>query len=133
MPDAQAPASPAHRPLHERDILDPNALGQLTRGNVRMRDQIVAVFESMMDKTLAELAQALEAGDAARLAGLGHKAKSSAASLGAAGLSRRCQALESAMKQTPPNLAQAGQLVAEITELYPLVRDRLRALSDQGA
>ena len=91
-----------------------------------MRNQIIAVFESMMDKTLAELAQALEAGDAARLAGLGHKAKSSAASLGAAGLSRRCHALEAAMKQPTPDLAQARQLVAEITQLYPLVRERLR-------
>ncbi len=131
MPSTAEPA-PAP-PFEEADILDPSALGSLTRGNTRMRDQIVAVFETMMDKTLAELAQALEAGDAARLAALGHKAKSSAASLGAGGLSRRCHALEVAMKQPTPDLAQAGQLVGEITHLYPLVRERLRALGSPGA
>jgi len=118
------------QPLEEAEILDPHALGSLTRGNTSMRNQIIDVFESMMDKTVLELAQALESGNAAQLAALGHKAKSSAASLGAAALSSRCHALEVAMKQPAPDLAQAHRLVIEIQELYALVRVRLQALSD---
>jgi hypothetical protein len=93
-----------------------------------MRDQIVGVYASMMDKTLTELTQALAASDTAQLAALGHKAKSSAASLGAMGLSRRCHDLEVCMKQPTPDLAQARLLVAEIQTLHPQVLQRMRAL-----
>ena len=132
---AEVPPSPDVTPqaLHqwnEAELLDPQALSSLTRNNLAMRRQIIDVFESMMDKTVLELAQALESGNAAQLAALGHKAKSSAASLGAAALSSRCHALEVAMKQPAPDLAQAHRLVIEIQELYALVRVRLQALSD---
>ena len=100
----------------------------LTRGNTTMRDQLVAVYASMMDKTVGELEQALATGHTAQLAALGHKAKSSAASLGAAGMARRCHELELCMKLATPDLAQAERLVAEIRALHPQVLERLRAL-----
>ena len=123
-------APQALRQWDEVELLDPQALGSLTRNNTGMRRQIIDIFESMMDKTVLELAQALDSRDAAQLADLGHKAKSSAASLGAAALSSRCHGLELAMRQPVPDLAQAQTLVEEIRELYPLVRERLRAMRE---
>ena len=84
----------------------------------------------MMEKTVLEWGLALERGEAAQLSALGHKAKSSAASLGATALSSRCHGLELAMRQPAPDLAQAQRLVKEIRELYPLVRERLRAMRE---
>jgi two-component system, sensor histidine kinase and response regulator len=123
-----AAAATEAAPAIEEDILDPTALDTLTRGNTTMRNQLVSVYASMMDKTLAELTQALAAGHTAQLAALGHKAKSSAASLGAMGLSQRCHELEVCMKQPTPDLAQAQRIVAEIQGLHPRVLARLRAL-----
>jgi HPt (histidine-containing phosphotransfer) domain-containing protein len=107
-------------------ILDPRVLSALTRGNASAMAPIVTVFESMMDKTLVELQQALSAGDATRLGQLGHKAKSSAASLGAQALAGRCHALETAMEAATPDLNAAAHLVQEIQQLSPRVVQALR-------
>ena len=88
---------------------------------------IVKVFETMMDKTVLELQHALAAGDTQRLGQLGHKAKSSAAALGAQGLSRHCHALETTMRAAEPDLTLAAELVQDIQRLSPLVVQALRA------
>jgi HPt (histidine-containing phosphotransfer) domain-containing protein len=102
-------------------------LRTLTRGSAPAMGPIVKVFESMMDKTLVELQQALAAGDAARLGQIGHKAKSSAAALGAQGLSQHCHALEGAMRSAEPDLTLAAELVQEIQRVSPLVVQALQA------
>jgi CheY-like chemotaxis protein len=124
---APAPAGPTAAPPTMTDhILDPRVLSALTRGNASAMAPIVKVFESMMDKTLVELQQALSAGDATRLGQLGHKAKSSAASLGAQALAGRCHALETAMRAATPDLSEAARLVQDIQQLSPRVVQALR-------
>ncbi|MEI6028537.1 MAG: response regulator [Betaproteobacteria bacterium] len=127
---APAPAepSPASAPRNASEtVLDPQVLRTLTRGSAPAMGPIVKVFESMMDKTLVELQQALAAGDAARLGQIGHKAKSSAAALGAQGLSQHCHALEGAMRSAEPDLTLAAELVQEIQRVSPLVVQALQA------
>ena len=102
-------------------------LRALTRGSASAMAPIVKVFESMMDKTVVELQQALAARNAQRLGQLGHKAKSSAAALGAQALSQHCHALESAMQSEQPDFTLAAELVQEIGRLSPLVVQALRA------
>jgi HPt (histidine-containing phosphotransfer) domain-containing protein len=119
-------APSAAPPTTPDTLLDPEVLHDLTRGRASAMAPIVKVFESMMDKTLAELQQALLAGNATRLAQLGHKAKSSAASLGAHGLAGRCHALETAMEAATPDLNAAAHLVQEIQQLSPRVVQALR-------
>jgi CheY-like chemotaxis protein len=121
-----SPTPSAAPPAASDTLLDPEVLHALTRGRASAMAPIVKVFESMMDKTLAELQQALLAGNATRLAQLGHKAKSSAASLGAHGLAGRCHALETAMEAATPDLNAAAHLVQEIQQLSPRVVQALR-------
>ena len=71
--------------------------------------------------------QALAAHDARRLGRMGHKAKSSAAALGAQGLSEHCHALETAMRSPEPDFKLAAELVREIERLCPLVVRALRS------
>ena len=125
-PDAAeaSPAPEAHPPVE--DVLDPQVLRTLTRGSASAMAPIVKVFESMMDKTAVELQQALAARDAQRLGQLGHKAKSSAAALGAQGLSQHCHSLEKAMHSPEPDFALAAELVQEIQRLSPLVAQAVR-------
>ena len=126
-------APSAAPPTTPDTLLDPEVLHDLTRGRASAMAPIVKVFESMMDKTLAELQQALLAGNATRLAQLGHKAKSSAASLGAHGLAGRCHALETAMEGATPDLNAAAHLVQEIQQLSPRVVQALRDVLAQAS
>jgi HPt (histidine-containing phosphotransfer) domain-containing protein len=80
-----------------------------------------------MDRTLDELDAAVTAGDRAALAALGHKAKSSAGSVGANGLAALCLRLEKSMKAPGGDVAEAGQLVAEIRRLMALIAAKLGA------
>ena len=131
VPGSVLASMPVSAPNAERapddPILDPQVLRTLTRGSASALAPIVKVFETMMDRTLVELQQALAARDAQRLGQLGHKAKSSAAALGAQGLARHCHALETAMRATEPDLAVAAELVQQIQRLSPLVVQALRA------
>ena len=113
--------------------MDPQLLRTLTRGNASALVPIVKVFEPMMDKTLIELRQALEAADAQRLEQLGHKAKSSASAVGSLALSQHCHALETAMQSAEPDFKLAEELVQEIERLSPLVVQALRAHLDATA
>jgi HPt (histidine-containing phosphotransfer) domain-containing protein len=127
---AGQPAGPL--PAADQEVLDPQVLRSLTRGNASAMRPIVKVFETMMDKTVVELQQALAARDTVRLGQLGHKAKSSAAALGAQGLSRHCHALETAMRAAEPDMTLAAELVQEIQRLSPLVVQALKTLQAQA-
>jgi PAS domain S-box-containing protein len=132
---AGQPAGPlpaADPEVLDPEVLDPQVLRSLTRGNASAMRPIVKVFETMMDKTVVELRQALAARDTVRLGQLGHKAKSSAAALGAQGLSRHCHALETAMRAAEPDMTLAAELVQEIQRLSPLVVQALKALKAQS-
>ncbi|MEI8264738.1 MAG: response regulator [Betaproteobacteria bacterium] len=129
---AVAPATADSSPAPELDppvenVLDPQVLRALTRGSASALGPIVKAFESMMSKTVVELQQALAAHDAQRLGRMGHKAKSSAAALGAQGLSEHCHALETAMRSPEPDFKLAAELVREIERLCPLVVRALRS------
>jgi CheY-like chemotaxis protein len=101
-------------PPSARVSLNPSALEQITGGDPRMREELVKVFIGFMDAALRDLDQAAAQGDRQALAALGHKAKSSAASMGAVTLAALCASLEASMKDDTRPLADAQALVAEI-------------------
>jgi PAS domain S-box-containing protein len=110
--------------------VDPEALRMLTRGNERAMRDIVHVFLQLMDRSLHEMDTALSQGQAATLAALGHKLKSSAASVGAPGLSRLCQSLEEAMKAPAASVEGARPLVERIAAATVVVNRQLSNLID---
>ena len=95
-----------------------------------MRD-IVDVFVQLMDRSLDEMGAALSERQTAPLAALGHKLKSSAASVGAPGLSHLCHRLEQAMKVPGASVDEARGLVERIAVATPSIRSRLKALFDR--
>jgi PAS domain S-box-containing protein len=128
-----APAStsskvPTVSEAHE-DAVDLEVLASLTRRNPKMMREIAGVFLSFMDKTCHELDEALSGGNRAALMALGHKCKSSAAAVGAMGLSRTCQELEVAMQNDTVPLERAAALVAEVKRLMVLIRERFALVS----
>jgi HPt (histidine-containing phosphotransfer) domain-containing protein len=110
--------------------VDPEALRMLTRGNERAMRDIIHVFLQLMDRSLGEMDTALSQGQAATLAALGHKLKSSAASVGAPGLSRLCQSLEEAMKAPAASVEGARPLVERIAAATVVVNRQLSNLID---
>ncbi len=121
-----APAPPPAQ-VDDGDVIDLSVLAMLTRNNPKKTQDIASVFLSFMDRTLDELDAAVTAGDRAALAALGHKAKSSAGSVGANGLAALCLRLEKSMKAPGGDVAEAGQLVAEIRRLMALIAAQLGA------
>jgi len=122
VPDAGGTAIP--------ELLDLTVLTQLTRRNPKMMREIATVFLAFMERTMNELNAALLAGDRAKLSALGHKAKSSAAAVGAMGLSGLCHRLESSMKDPTAGLDQAHHLVTEIrAQMGPIADKFARALA----
>jgi len=119
--DAQPPAEVRDDP----QVIDLSVLASLTRNNPQKVLEIAAVFEKFMVKTLLELDAAVAAGDRATLSGLGHKAKSSAGSVGARGLSVLCQQLETSMKNPDGDLAAARSLVDQMRALMVRISARL--------
>jgi HPt (histidine-containing phosphotransfer) domain-containing protein len=112
------------------ELLDLTVLTQLTRRNPKMMREIATVFLAFMERTMNELNASLLAGDRAKLSALGHKAKSSAAAVGAMGLSGLCHRLESSMKDPTAGLDQAHHLVTEIrAQMGPIADKFARALA----
>jgi HPt (histidine-containing phosphotransfer) domain-containing protein len=112
------------------ELLDLSVLTQLTRRNPKMMREIATVFLAFMERTMNELDAALLAGDRAKLSALGHKAKSSAAAVGAMSLSGLCHRLESSMKDPTAGLDQAHHLVTEIrAQMGPIADKFARALA----
>lgn len=108
--------------------VDLSALTALTRNNPKMMQDIAGVFVGFMERTVTEMQAALAAGDRKQLSALGHKAKSSAASVGAKGLSQLCQELEKSMKEEAAGLEAARALVDRIAAASPAVCGALSSL-----
>ena len=108
--------------------VDTTALRAVTRGNDQVLRSIVRVFLELMERSLGELQVALAARQASDLAALGHKLKSSAATVGAPGLSRLCSELEQAMNAPEPSYTQAGALIDRLAAALPAVRRGFEAM-----
>ena len=106
------------------ELLDLSVLTQLTRRNPKMMREIATVFLAFMERTMGELDAALLAGDRAKLSALGHKAKSSAAAVGAMRLSDLCHRLESSMKDAAVGLDEAHGLVTAIRSQMGPIADK---------
>ena len=132
---APSPAPAASRPAQPSGeaVLDPRLLQTSTLGSANTLVPIVKVFESMMDKTLIEMREALAAHDALRLGQLGHKARSSALAVGSEALAQHCHALEAAMQVPQPDFTRAAELVQHMERLSPLVVQALQAHLAQAA
>jgi CheY-like chemotaxis protein len=132
---APSPAPAASRPAQPSGeaVLDPRLLQTFTLGSANTLVPIVKVFESMMDKTLIEMREALAAHDALRLGQLGHKARSSALAVGSEALAQHCHALEAAMQVPQPDFTRAAELVQHMERLSPLVVQALQAHLAQAA
>ncbi|MGA1315875.1 MAG: response regulator [Rubrivivax sp.] len=128
--NASAPASAGDGAQPPSDAqFDASALGAVTRGNDRLMRDVIRVFAGLMDRSLPEMQAALSAGQAEELSRLGHKLKSSAASVGALGLSRLCHALEQAMKVPQASMDEARVLIARIDAVLPEVKRQLEDLA----
>ncbi len=120
---------PVPAPAADSEAIDLSVLISLTRNNPKKMQDIASVFLKFMARTLDELDAAAAADDRAALSALGHKAKSSAGSLGAQGLSALCQRLEVSMKVPDADVAQARLLIEEIRGLMVLIAAKLGTLS----
>ena len=123
-PPEPGPASGAVPASENPELLDLSVLTQLTRRNPKMMREIATVFLAFMERTMGELDAALLAGDRAKLSALGHKAKSSAAAVGAMGLSALCHRLESSMKDAAVGLDEAHRLVTAIRSQMGPIADK---------
>jgi len=111
----------------EAEVVDLTVLATLTRNNVKKMQEIASVFVTFMGRTLVELDAAVAAGDRSALSALGHKSKSSAGAVGARGLSKLCQRLETSMKQPDADMAEARALVDEMRSLMGLIAERFES------
>ena len=120
-------APPAPLAVDDAEVVDLTVLATLTRNNAKKMQEIASVFVTFMDRTLGELDAALAAGDRSALSALGHKSKSSAGAVGARGLSKLCQRLESSMKQPDADLTEARALVDQMRSLMGLIAARFES------
>lgn len=101
----------------EATLVDLSVLNNLTRRNPKMIREISSVFLTFMDRTLVEMDTALANADRAALASLGHKAKSSAAAVGAMPLSKLCSQLEQEMQGDRAAASSGESLIAQIRQM----------------
>jgi two-component system sensor histidine kinase/response regulator len=129
-PQPEPPSAPPA--AAEPDVLpvfDPSVLQALTRSNPKAVEAIARAYRQLMGSTLPQLEQAVAAGDAEALRQLGHKLKSSSASLGAPALAQACRQLEAATARGAADLPRAAALVDRIVELAPQVEAALERLT----
>lgn len=104
---------------------DPNVIDlSILAGNVRGTDKVrkyALMFVESMSVTLDEMDAALRAEDLLRLSDLGHRAKSSAATVGAMGIRQQCLALQ--QLQHGGSIEQAREIVAALAPLFQQVRE----------
>jgi len=99
----------------EASVIDLAILGRMVGDDPVRVHKFALKFLETARKTLDEMDAAHTSGDLAVLAGLGHKLKSSARTVGATGFADLCQALESAGKSN--DLPQAGLLLRQLPPL----------------
>ena len=123
------PGVPAPAEQDALPVFDPGVLQALTRGNPKAVEPIARAYRQLMGSTLPQLRQAVAAGDAEALRQLGHKLKSSSASLGAPALAQACRQLEAAAARDAADLPRAAALVERIEQLAPQVEAALERLT----
>ncbi len=107
------------------DVIDLSVLAKTVGNNPdRLRKYALLFLETMMS-TLEEIDAAITAGDIDQVAELGHRAKSSAATVGALEVARLCQRLQG-LKNGGSTQA-ATELFNRLSPLCAVVRDRLLA------
>lgn len=128
--DPASTPSPAETapPGPDLPVFDPAPLSALARGKVQTLQALSRVFAQTMAQALPDMAQALAAADGTALKSLGHKVKSSSASLGALALAQACRELESRMAEDDSDMDSARRLTDRIADLVPQVQAALAAL-----
>ncbi len=102
-------------------VIDLAVLAKTVRHNPQKIAKYARMFVSSMHDTLAEIDAALAQADMAGVAALGHRAKSSARTVGAMGFGDLCQALEQCKQAADYDkacgiVAQMRSLLARIVE-----------------
>ncbi|MEO7335859.1 MAG: Hpt domain-containing protein, partial [Caldimonas sp.] len=115
--DAEANATPA-----DADA-DLSVLSAAVGGDPDKTRKFALMFVDTMSKTLTELDDALASGDLAAVSALGHRAKSSAATVGAAELARLCQSLQDMKGQG--DIEDARETVRSMASLNARITDQI--------
>jgi CheY-like chemotaxis protein/HPt (histidine-containing phosphotransfer) domain-containing protein len=89
-----AAAASAHDSVSKDADIDFDVLRKLVKNNPDKMRMFVKLFMDGADKGMSDIDAALLASDGAALAGVGHRVKSSARSIGAAGFGDLCHSLE---------------------------------------
>ncbi|MFD2366942.1 Hpt domain-containing protein [Pseudoduganella sp. GCM10020061] len=94
-------------------LFDPSVLEQLLAGNREMMGRFAHRFVESARHALAEIDAALAAQDAHQLRHLGHRTRSAALTVGAAGMAELCARLEQLQ-----DLAAASPLVGDLHSAF---------------
>lgn len=120
---AAAVAAPA-------EVIDLAILLRYLGGNASKMRKVAFMFVDSMTETMTEIESAAAAGDWQSLSALGHRAKSSAATVGA---NRLAALLTTLQNLHGGDLAQATALTAEIAAMFDQVRQSIAASFDEPA
>jgi signal transduction histidine kinase/HPt (histidine-containing phosphotransfer) domain-containing protein len=127
-PAATDPASSAVPDVpagtRDPDVIDLSILAKTMNHRADRVRKYALMFVESMDGTLQEIDDALAAGDLVQLAGIGHRVKSSAATVGALGIMRVCQSLQ--QFQHEGSLEQARGVAAILPPLMARVRQAVQ-------
>jgi len=104
--------------------VDLPALHALTEGDVEFERELIATFISSGDKNLAEILEALSAGDYETIGRRAHALKSASANIHALHLSKAAAKLETAVREK--SVAEIGSLVRQLTDNLHQVNEQLR-------
>jgi two-component system, sensor histidine kinase and response regulator len=129
-----AASSAAAVPSGDPEVIDLSLLAASLGGRADKVRKYALMFAESMSMTMQEIDVAQASEDLAALAALGHRAKSAAATVGALGFARHCQALQQ-FKQGG-DLGQARDIVAAMGPLLVRIQDeigRLYECVDDGA
>jgi len=105
------------------DIIDLAMLARIVKNNPEKIRRFARMFIESASQGLAEIDAALERGDRAGLAAVGHRIKSPARSVGAIGFADLCQALEKF--RGDESLEQAGEIATQLHALLEQIKQRI--------
>jgi signal transduction histidine kinase/CheY-like chemotaxis protein/HPt (histidine-containing phosphotransfer) domain-containing protein len=113
----KAVAPPARREAPVTDPVDPSVLlalnTQLGPGAAGLRDTLIDTWETETDKRLADLKEAVAAGDGIAVARIAHMIKGGSAALGAQRLAAVCTEVEQAVRDGGTDLEAAAARVQD--------------------
>ena len=121
-----AVAPPLQRGVADGEIIDLAVLANYLDGNLPRVQGVARMFIASMTKTLQELESSLARQDVSALRALGHRAKSSAATVGALGLMRLCEELQN-LAPVDASITQATVIVQKMPPLLGQIATRIDA------